>query len=52
MRKSKVERSIVVVLFIMVLVVFSFAQRDSKKLDNLYTTIAEAGKKFFLAEKN
>jgi hypothetical protein len=37
MKKALVERNIVVVLFILVIVVFSFADRDSKKLDRLYT---------------
>ena len=37
MKKSLVEKGTVVVLFILVLVVFSFAERDSKKLVDLYT---------------
>jgi hypothetical protein len=37
MKKSKLERSLVVVLFILVLVIFSFAERDSKKVSRLYT---------------
>jgi hypothetical protein len=30
------ERNLVVILFIMVLITFSFAQRESKKLDKIY----------------
>ena len=37
MNKPILEKATVVVLFILVLVVFSFAERDSKKLINLYT---------------
>ena len=36
MKKAIIERNIVVVLFILVLIVFSFAERDTKKLDHLY----------------
>jgi len=42
MKRTLPERKIVVVLFILVLVVFSFAERDSRKLDQLYS--AEASK--------
>ena len=42
MKRVLVEKSIVVVLFILVLVVFSFAERDSKKLVHLYTKEAAA----------
>ena len=38
MNKAAVERKLVVVLFVLVLVAFSFAQRDTKKLEKLYTT--------------
>ena len=38
MNKKKIERNIVVFLFILVLVVFSFAERDTKKLERLYHT--------------
>lgn len=37
MKRAFPERSMVVVLFVLVLVVFSFAARDSKKLAQLYT---------------
>ena len=44
MKKQGLERKLVVLLFVMVLVVFSFAERDSKKIERLYTT-AQALKK-------
>lgn len=31
------ERNLVIVLFVMVLITFSFAQEDSKKLEKMYT---------------
>ena len=37
MKRTLLEKGTVVVLFILVLVVFSFAERDSKKLVDLYT---------------
>ncbi|HJW16766.1 MAG TPA: hypothetical protein VJ499_06590, partial [Flavisolibacter sp.] len=30
------ERNIVVILFILVIIIFSYAERDSRKLDHLY----------------
>ncbi len=44
MTKQGLERGLVAFLFVMVLVVFSFAERDSKKIERLYTT-AQALKK-------
>lgn len=38
MKKQGLEQLLVVLLFILVLVLFSFAERDSKKLDRLYKT--------------
>ena len=38
MNKKEIERKLVVLLFILVLVVFSFAERDSKKLEKIYRT--------------
>lgn len=35
-RKAFSERNLVVVLFVLVLITFSFAQRESKKLDKIY----------------
>lgn len=49
MEKAKVERIAVVFLFVLVLVVFSFAERDSKKLDKLYTHVATAIKQQYTA---
>ncbi len=43
MNKSNVERNIVVLLFAAVLVCFSMAQRDSKKLDKLYAVKVASG---------
>ena len=36
MNRAALERKIVVVLFMLVLIVFSFAERDTKKLDPFY----------------
>ncbi|HEV7621831.1 MAG TPA: hypothetical protein VGO09_08865 [Flavisolibacter sp.] len=36
MKKEAVEKKTIILLFIMVLVAFSFAQRDSKKLYLMY----------------
>ena len=41
MKRAAVERSIVVVLFITVLVLFTIADKDSKKLERLYTYAAK-----------
>ncbi len=45
MKKDLVERNMVVVLFILVMVVFSFAERDTKKLFQHYNSknITEIG---------
>ncbi len=37
MKSTITERTIVVALFILVLITFSLAQRDTKRLDRLYT---------------
>lgn len=50
MEKAKVERIVVVFLFVLVLVVFSFAERDSKKLDKLYTNVATKIKQQYTAK--
>lgn len=39
MRSILSEKNLVVVLFIMVLVIFSLAQEDSKKMEKMYTGI-------------
>ena len=38
MNKKGIERNIIALLFVIVLVVFSLAERDSRKLERLYTT--------------
>ena len=38
MNRAALEKNLVIVLFVLVLVVFSFAERDSKKMDQMYTT--------------
>ncbi|HEY1021270.1 MAG TPA: hypothetical protein VGE06_03105 [Flavisolibacter sp.] len=38
MNKKGIEKTLVVLLFVMVLVVFSFAQRETEKFDRLYRT--------------
>jgi len=38
MKRALVERNIVVVLFVIVLVVFSFAERDTRKLIEFYNS--------------
>jgi hypothetical protein len=52
MKRASFEKSVVVVLFILVLVMFSFAEKDSKKIVHLYTkTTAEtSATKDFTAE--
>ncbi|HEY0732966.1 MAG TPA: hypothetical protein VGD33_11145 [Chitinophagaceae bacterium] len=42
MKTAKAERSLVVLLFLLVMVIFSFAERDTKKLEKLYNTVAQA----------
>lgn len=36
MRRFITERNLVVVLFVMVIITFSFAERDTKKIEHLY----------------
>lgn len=36
--KKGIEKGLVVFLFVLVLVLFSFAEKDSRKLDRLYKT--------------
>lgn len=38
MNKKGIERNVIALLFVLVLVAFTFAQRDSQKLAKLYTT--------------
>jgi hypothetical protein len=50
MKRAIVERNIVGILFIAVLVAFSFAQRDTKKLDRLYTQVIKTGNQLHLTQ--
>lgn len=45
MSKKGFEQLIVVLLFILVMIVFSFAEKDSRKLDRLYNTTQLVQKK-------
>ncbi len=40
MKRAVLERNLVVILFILVLVVFSFAERDTKKMEQIYNATA------------
>ncbi|HEU4472071.1 MAG TPA: hypothetical protein VFR58_13355 [Flavisolibacter sp.] len=42
MKKAALERNAVIVLFVLVLIIFSFAERDRKKILALYTKEAAA----------
>lgn len=50
MKRAILERNIVAILFIAVLVAFSFAHRDSQKLEKLYTQVIITGTEVFLAQ--
>lgn len=41
MKNLITERNLVALLFVLVLITFSFAQRDSKRLERLYTLTLE-----------
>jgi hypothetical protein len=41
MKSTAAQRKLVIVLFILVLITFTLAQRDSKRLDRLYTWMIE-----------
>lgn len=49
MKRALVERYMVVVLFILVFITFSLAQRDSKKLEKLYTNVYKISDRLFSA---
>jgi len=51
MKGIPTERKLVVVLFILVLITFSLAQRDSKRLDRLYTVTLDKTTNVAAAEK-
>jgi hypothetical protein len=38
MKRIGLEKAFVIVLFVLVLIVFSFAERDSRKLNQLYSS--------------
>jgi hypothetical protein len=38
MKRNGIEKILVILLFFLVLLAFSFAERDSRKLDKLYKT--------------
>ena len=44
------ERNIVVVLFVMVLITFSLAQEDSKKMEKMYSGVTTSTASGFVAE--
>lgn len=50
MKKVITERNTAVLLFVLVLITFSFAQKDSKKLDRLYTMAPLTEKKSLQAK--
>ncbi len=50
MKRAIVERNIVATLFIAVLVTFSFAQKDSEKLERLYTQVILTGAEVYIAQ--
>ena len=45
------ERNVVIVLFVMVLITFSLAQEDSKKMEKMYTGSQTATASNLLAKK-
>ena len=49
MNRAAAERNIVVLLFVFVLVLFSFAQKDTQKLEKLYTEKVKTIQKVALA---
>ena len=50
MNRAIIARNIVGILFIAVLIAFSFAQRDSQKLNRLYTQVVQTGNQLHLAQ--
>lgn len=45
MNRTVAERNIVVLLFVFVIVLFSFAQKDTQKLKQLYTEAEKTAQK-------
>lgn len=52
MNKAVTEKNIVVVLFVFVMVLFSFADKDSKKLKPLYTENIKAQAKIMVVKSS
>jgi hypothetical protein len=50
MNRRVAERNIVVLLFLSVLILFSFAQKDTQKLEKLYTEKEVAAQKLALVK--
>lgn len=50
MKKILSERNLVVVLFVMVLITFSLAQEDSKKMERMYSGANATGSRVMLAQ--
>ncbi len=46
MKRSLVERNLVVLLFVMVMVIYAFAQKDTRDFSYLYTQIVEKAEQF------
>ena len=44
MNKTVAERNLVVLLFVFVIVLFSFAQKDTQKIKQLYTQVEKLRK--------
>ena len=50
MNRSIAERNIVVLLFLFVLILFSFAQKDTQKLEKLYSEKENTVQKIAMAK--
>lgn len=51
MKRILSERNLVVVLFVMVLITFSLAQEDSKKMERMQSSANASGSRILLAEQ-
>ena len=52
MKRIGLEKAFVIVLFVLVLIVFSFAERDSKRLNQLYSSNPSSQKALDLTAAN
>ncbi|MBK6937810.1 MAG: hypothetical protein IPH18_13660 [Chitinophagaceae bacterium] len=52
MRKILSERNVVVILFVMVLITFSLAQEDAKKMERKQAGVSEATAGTMMAERS